>query len=117
MRADIENYMSLDRIVHEPARLVILTLLAEADAMEFRFLEKVSGFTKGNLSGHISKLEQAGYVEVVKFFRGKLPATSLKITAQGRKALKQYRRQLNEAFRHKPTFLTAVKRRFHPMSS
>ena len=57
MKSDIENYMQLDRIVHEPARLLILTLLAETDEMEFRFLEEISGLTKGNLSGHISKLE------------------------------------------------------------
>ena len=95
MRADLEGLLTLDRVVHEPARLVILTVLAEADEVEFRFLERVSGLTKGNLSGHIAKLEEAGYLTVKKFFRGKLPATSLKITRAGRAALKTYRQQLS----------------------
>lgn len=97
MRADLEGLLTLDRVVHEPARLVILTVLAEAEEVEFRFLERVSGLTKGNLSGHIAKLEETGYLVVRKFFRGKLPATSLKITRSGRSALKTYRQQLNHA--------------------
>ena len=55
MRADLEGFLSLDRVVHEPARLVILTVLAQAEEVEFRFLERVSGLTKGNLSSHISR--------------------------------------------------------------
>jgi DNA-binding MarR family transcriptional regulator len=101
MRADLEGLLTLDRLVHEPARLVILTVLAEAEEVEFRFLERVSGLTKGNLSGHIAKLEEAGYVVVKKFFRGKLPATSLKITRAGRSALRTYREQLHQALRRK----------------
>jgi len=102
MRADLEDLLTLDRLVHEPARLVILTLLAEVEEAEFRFLEKLSGLTKGNLSGHIAKLEEAGYLVVKKFFRGKLPATSLKIAPSGRTALKTYRQQLNRALQRKP---------------
>jgi DNA-binding transcriptional ArsR family regulator len=97
MRADLEGFLTLDRVVHEPARLVILTVLVQAEEVEFRFLERVSGLTKGNLSSHISKLEEAGYLVVNKFFRGRLPATSLKITRSGRSALKRYREQLNRA--------------------
>jgi DNA-binding transcriptional ArsR family regulator len=97
MRADLEGFLTLDRVVHEPARLVILTVLAQAEEVEFRFLESVSGLTKGNLSSHIGKLEEAGYLVVKKFFRGKVPATSLKITSAGRSALKKYREQLNRA--------------------
>ena len=102
MRPDLESLMTLNRLVHEPARLVIMTVLAEAEEAEFRFLESVSGLTKGNLSGHIAKLEEGGYVEVRKFFRGKIPATSLKITRSGRSALKTYRQQLNHALQRKP---------------
>ncbi len=97
MRADLEGFLTLDRVVHEPARLVILTVLAQAEEVEFRFLESISGLTKGNLSSHIGKLEEAGYLVVKKFFRGKVPATSLKITRAGRGALKNYREQLNRA--------------------
>jgi DNA-binding transcriptional ArsR family regulator len=101
MRADLEGFLTLDRVVHEPARLVILTVLAQAEEVEFRFLESVSGLTKGNLSSHISKLEDAGYLVVNKFFRGKVPATSLKITRSGRSALKKYREQLKGALQGK----------------
>ena len=99
MSTNVESLLSLDRLVHEPARLVILTILAETEEAEFAFLQRVSGLTKGNLSSHISKLEAAGYLEVRKSFRGKLPATSLKITRAGRTALKNYRKQLNHALR------------------
>jgi DNA-binding MarR family transcriptional regulator len=117
MRPDVESYLTLDRLVHEPARLVILTVLAEAEEAEFRFLEKVCGLTKGNLNGHISKLKEAGYVEARKFFRGEFPVTSLKITRSGRSALKKYRKQLNEALRHKPAILTGTKKPLSPVSS
>ncbi len=117
MRNNIENCMKLDKLVHEPARLVILTVLVEADEMEFRFLEEVSGLNKGNLSGHLSKLEEAGYVEVQKFFRGKVPVTSLKVTRAGRTALQQYRTQLNEVLHPKQSVLTAIKKQFQSTSS
>lgn len=117
MRSDIENCMNLDKLVHEPARLVILTVLAEADEMEFRFLEQISGLNKGNLSGHLSKLEEAGYVKAEKFFRGKVPVTSLKITRAGRTALQQYRTQLNDVLHPKQSVLTAIKKQLQSMSS
>ena len=101
MRPDLEDFLSVDRLVHEPARLVILTVLVEAEEVEFRFLERVSGLTKGNLSSHLAKLEEAGYLVVRKFFRGKLPATSLRITRAGRSAHKKYRQQLTQALRGK----------------
>jgi DNA-binding transcriptional ArsR family regulator len=94
MSTNVESLLSLDRLVHEPARLVILTILAETEEAEFSFLQRVSGLTKGNMSSHISKLEAANYLEVRKSFRGKVPATSLKITRMGRTALKNYRKQL-----------------------
>jgi len=86
--------LDLDRLVHEPARLAILTVLAEAEEVEFRFLESVTGLTKGNISSHVSKLEAAGYVTVRKWFRGRVPATSYGITPAGRAALESYRAAL-----------------------
>ncbi|HXY23861.1 MAG TPA: transcriptional regulator [Candidatus Acidoferrum sp.] len=117
MRPDVESYLTLDRLVHEPARLVILTVLAEAEEAEFRFLEKVCGLTKGNLNGHISKLKEAGYVEARKFFRGEFPVTSLKITHSGRKALKKYRKQLNEALQHKPAVSVGTRKSLSSLPS
>jgi DNA-binding MarR family transcriptional regulator len=93
-RQDIRALLDLDRLVHEPARLAILTVLAAAEEVEFRFLEETIGLTRGNLSSHVSKLEEGGYLVVKKAFRGKLPVTSYRITPTGRRALETYRRQL-----------------------
>jgi DNA-binding MarR family transcriptional regulator len=80
----------LDRTIHEPARLRILTILSGVDAADFSFLLTALGLTKGNLSSHMDKLEKAGYVEVEKGFVGRIPHTDFRITAEGRAALDQY---------------------------
>lgn len=90
----VRTLMELDRLVHEPARLAILTILAEAEEVEFRFIEAVTGLTRGNLSSHAAKLEQAGYIVVDKRFRGRTPVTRYRITPSGREALSAYRAQL-----------------------
>lgn len=82
--------LGLDRVVHEPVRLALLSLLAGAGEAEFKFLESALGLSKGNLSSHAGKLEDAGYIEVRKVFRGKLPVTSYRITDAGRAALGGY---------------------------
>ena len=85
----------LDRIIHEPARLTIVALLAGAKELDFVFLQRETGFTKGNLSSHLIKLEDAGYVEIEKAFRGKIPMTLARITVKGRSAFETYRRTMN----------------------
>jgi DNA-binding transcriptional ArsR family regulator len=90
----VRALLDLDRLVHEPARLAILSILAAAEDVEFRYLEETIGLTKGNLSSHLSKLEVGAYVTVKKSYRGKIPTTSLRITVQGRRALDSYRRRL-----------------------
>lgn len=89
------SYLGLDRLVHEPARLAILSILAGAERVEFRFLENVTGLTRGNISSHASKLEAAGYLSVHKEFKGRTPATSYSITAAGREALRAYQQRLS----------------------
>ena len=84
----------LDRLIHEPARLLIVTILSTVASADFLFLQRETGLTKGNLSAHLSKLEEAGYVKIEKTFKGKLPLTVCKLTATGQKALAQYRQQL-----------------------
>lgn len=91
---DITAVLRLDRLVHEPARLLILTVLSQVEQADFSFVELATGLTKGNLSSHVSKLEGAGLVAVEKLFRGKRPQTRLSITAPGSEALLAYRRQL-----------------------
>lgn len=93
----LRDLLDVDRMVHEPARLAILTVLAEAEEVEFRFMETVTGLTRGNLSSHASRLEAAGYIEVRKTFRGRTPVTSYRITDTGRRALHGYRAHLHAA--------------------
>lgn len=92
--AALQTILDLDRMVHEPARLAILTVLAAAEEVEFLFLQKVTGLSKGNLSSHAQKLEAAGFLETRKSFRGRIPATAFRITATGRAALEAYHQQL-----------------------
>jgi DNA-binding MarR family transcriptional regulator len=86
----------VDRLVHEPARLLLLTILNTVASADFLFLQRETGLTKGNLSAHLSKLEAAGYVEIEKTFKGKLPLTVCKLTTKGKKALTGYRQQLKD---------------------
>jgi len=86
----------LDRTIHEPARLRVLTILSGVDTADFKFLLTALGLSKGNLSSHISRLEHAGYVKVIKSFNGKIPHTDYKMTKVGRKALSDYWATLDE---------------------
>jgi DNA-binding transcriptional ArsR family regulator len=90
----VQALLDLDRVIHEPARLAILTVLAAAEEVEFTFLEDALGLTRGNLSSHASRLEKAGYLEVLKAFRQRVPVTSYRITKAGRDSLERYRRGL-----------------------
>jgi len=85
----------LDRTIHEPARLRILMILSGVDVADFNFLLETLGLTKGNLSSHMDKLEKAGYVEVIKFFQGKMPHTDFRLTDAGRVALTAYWAELD----------------------
>lgn len=98
MAAPFEELAGLDRLIHEPARLAILTALSACQSADFLFLQRLTGLTKGNLSSHLAKLEEAGLVQIDKRFVGKTPQTLVKLTAQGRPAIEQHWRQL-EALR------------------
>ena len=80
----------LDRVIHEPARLRLLTILSGVDVADFSFLLEAIGLTKGNLSSHMDRLEKAGYVEVIKSFKGKMPHTEFRLTPAGRESLAAY---------------------------
>ena len=86
----------LDRTIHEPARLRILTLLSGVDAVDFNFLLSTLGLTQGNLSSHMDKLEKAGYVQIEKSFNGRVPHTDFRLTSEGREALHTYWRGIDE---------------------
>jgi DNA-binding MarR family transcriptional regulator len=96
MDSTLRGVTDLDRLIHEPARLLILTILSPIASADFLFLQRETGLTKGNLSAHLSKLEEAGYVKIEKTFKGKLPLTLCSLTTAGKKALSQYRQQLQD---------------------
>jgi len=93
----IRTIADLDRVIHEPGRLMLVALLFAVEKSDFLYLQHETGMNKGTLSSHLSRLEEAGYVEVSKTYRGKVPQTLLRLTAAGRKAFEQYRRNLKEA--------------------
>ncbi len=94
MSGSLQKISELDRIIHEPARLMLVALLFSVESADFLFLLKESKLTKGNLSVQLSRLEEAGYVEIEKTFRGKIPHTEYRITKKGKSAFSQYRKSL-----------------------
>ena len=97
MNQQIRSIAELDRVIHEPGRLMIAALLFAVDKADFLYLQHETGMNKGTLSSHLSRLEEAGYVEVTKTYRGKVPQTLLRLTIVGRKTFEQYRRKLKQA--------------------
>ncbi len=84
----------LDRLIHEPARLRLVTLLYVVDEADFTFLADRTGMTAGNISSHMAKLERGGYVEIDKSFVGRRPRTVYRLTTGGRAAVETYRREI-----------------------
>jgi len=95
MSAPFERLAGLDRLVHEPARLAILTVLSSCQSADFLFLQRLTGLSKGNLSSHLAKLEEAGLVAIGKDFVGKTPRTRISLTSQGREQIDEHWRQLD----------------------
>ncbi len=84
----------IDKLIHEPARLLVIAYLYVVESADFIFLRSQTGLTWGNLSSHISKLENAGYVTVTKEFVERKPHTMLQLTSAGRKAFETYRQRM-----------------------
>jgi DNA-binding transcriptional ArsR family regulator len=91
---ELKSLTDVDRVIHEPARLLIVTLLSAVKEADFLYMQRESGLTKGNLSSHLLKLEQAGYIEIQKTFRGKIPLTLLCLTRTGQTALAGYKKKM-----------------------
>ncbi|TRZ53897.1 transcriptional regulator [bacterium] len=96
MNTDLRTLADVNRLIHEPSRSVILAILAAVESADFLYLQRETGLTKGNLSVHLSKLEEAGYVSIEKTYRGKIPLTLCRMTEEGRKAFDAYRNQLKQ---------------------
>jgi DNA-binding MarR family transcriptional regulator len=90
MSVGLQSLASLDRLIHEPARLMIMTILYAVKEADFVYLQRECGLTQGNLSSHLSKLEEAGYLLISKTFKGKYPLTICSLTRAGRQAFESY---------------------------
>lgn len=85
-----EEIAGMDKLIHEPARLAILTALSVCKSADFTYLQRLTGLTQGNLSGHLGKLEEAAYLQITKQISGKRPLTTISITPAGRKAIENH---------------------------
>jgi len=90
----LSEIMNIDRLVHSPARLSILTYLSVVEEGDAVYLLNQTGLTWGNLSANVTRLQEAGYIEVVKEFKDKKPHTLLKLTDRGRKAFHDYQNRM-----------------------
>jgi DNA-binding MarR family transcriptional regulator len=95
---DVQPLTAVDKVIHEPARLNIMAHLYVIDSADFLFMMRQTGLTFGNLSAHMSKLEEAGYIKIIKEFVGKKPHTMLKLTEKGRRAFDEYRKKMKQFF-------------------
>ena len=91
MSTDLRSLAGVDRLIHEPSRTVILAILAAVESADFLYLQRETGLTKGNLSSHLAKMEEAGYVAIEKTYRGRIPLTLVRLTDAGAAAYKAYR--------------------------
>jgi DNA-binding MarR family transcriptional regulator len=98
MNEQLRAISELDRVIHEPGRLMIVALLWPVKECDFLYLLHETEMSNGNLSSHLTRLEGAGYVEVEKTYRGKVPLTLLRLTRAGRAAFEEYRKALKAAF-------------------
>ncbi len=93
----------IDRLIHEPARYIIMAHLYVVESADFLFLLRQTGLTWGNLSAHMNKLEAAGYVEIKKEFLGKKPHTMASLTPKGRQAFEAYRKEMRQVLDKLPS--------------
>ena len=99
---DFQPLVDIDRVIHEPARLMIMSYLYVVESADFLFLMRQTKLTWGNLSSHLSKLEAAGYIAIKKEFMNKKPHTMLQLTNEGRAAFREYRRSMKQALDELP---------------
>jgi DNA-binding MarR family transcriptional regulator len=99
---DLRPIADLDRVIHEPARLLVMATLHVVESADYTFIKGQTGLTWGNLSSHLTKLEEAGYVEIEKTFKGRKPSTMLRLTAGGRAAFRAYRQSVLDALEGLP---------------
>jgi DNA-binding transcriptional ArsR family regulator len=94
MNTSMQEVLDIDRIIHEPARLAILAILWAVESADFLYLLNATDLTRGNLSSHLNKLDEVGYVSIKKTFVGKIPRTVCSMTESGRTAFEAYRSKM-----------------------
>jgi DNA-binding MarR family transcriptional regulator len=99
---ELNAIQNINKVIHEPARLLLMAHLFVVESADFLFLQRQTELTWGNLSSHLRKLENAGYVAVEKEFIDKKPHTTLKLTDKGRKAFQEYRKNMKQVFEDLP---------------
>ena len=87
---DFSGIAGVNKLIHEPARVSIMTLLSVIEEADFIFVMNRTGLTQGNLSSHLARLEKAGLVNIEKTFKGKRPHTLLRLSKKGEKELTAY---------------------------
>jgi DNA-binding HxlR family transcriptional regulator len=85
-----EAFEPLDPVIHSPVRLAVLSILISVRQADFNYLKKTTEATDGNLSTHLAKLEEAGYIRVKKSFQGRKPLTTFFLTEKGKAAFSAY---------------------------
>jgi DNA-binding MarR family transcriptional regulator len=93
---DLHPLADIDQIIHAPARLMVLTYLYVVESADYVYLLRLTGLTWGNLSTHLTKLEEAGYIEIHKEFIGKKPHTTISLTQEGRNAFRDYKKSMQQ---------------------
>lgn len=99
---DPQMFADIDKVIHEPTRLMLMSYLYVVASADFLFLMRETGLTRGNLSSHMSKLEEAGYVRVKKEFVDKKPRTLFTFTDEGRAAFRLYRENMKRVLNSLP---------------
>lgn len=99
---NLDHLEDIDHVIHAPARLMILAYLYVVESVDYVFLMRITGLTWGNLSTHLSKLENAGYVLMKKGYKGKKPHTTICLSDQGRIAFRKYKRDMKRVLDDMP---------------
>ena len=92
----------IDPLIHAPSRLRVMTYLYVVDSIDFVYLKRVTGMSWGNLSTHLTKLEEGGYISLRKSFQDKKPNTMIQLTDEGRQAFRQYKDSMQQALGNLP---------------
>ena len=99
---ELHPLADINQVIHASARLMVLTYLYVVESADYVFLKRLTGLTWGNLSTHLTKLEETGYIAINKEFKGKKPHTIISLTKQGRTAFREYKRSLQQVLNDLP---------------